>query len=44
MADRIIGSVPEDQEIHYVEIGCGEADFLRLVVERANGNAPQQLV
>ena len=37
MADRIIGSVPEDQEIHYVEIGCGEADFLRLVVERANG-------
>ena len=37
MADRIVNSVPEDQAIHYVEIGCGEADFLRLVVERAKG-------
>lgn len=37
MADRIIASVPSDAHIHYVEIGCGEADFLRLVVERANG-------
>ncbi len=37
MADRIINSVPKDKPIHYVEVGCGEADFLRLVVERANG-------
>lgn len=37
MADRMIRSVPNNEEIHYVEIGCGEADFLRLVVERANG-------
>jgi len=37
MADRIIQSVPLGEDIHYVEIGCGEADFLRLVVERANG-------
>jgi hypothetical protein len=37
MADRIIQSVPAGEDIHYVEIGCGEADFLRLVVERAKG-------
>jgi len=37
MADRIVNSVPQNQSIHYVEIGCGEADFLRLVVERAKG-------
>lgn len=37
MADRIINSVPKDEPIHYVEVGCGEADFLRLVVERAKG-------
>lgn len=37
MADRIIQSVPLGEDIHYVEIGCGEADFLRLVVERSNG-------
>ncbi len=37
MADRIIQSVPPDEDIHFVEIGCGEADFLRLVVERAKG-------
>ncbi len=37
MADRIIQSVPVGEDIHYVEIGCGEADFLRLVIERANG-------
>lgn len=37
MADRIINSVPEGDPIHYVEVGCGEADFLRLVVERAKG-------
>jgi hypothetical protein len=37
MADRIINSVPAGESIHYVEIGCGEGDFLRLVVERAQG-------
>jgi methyltransferase family protein/C-methyltransferase-like protein len=37
MADRIINAVPANEPIHYVEIGCGEADFLRLVVERAGG-------
>lgn len=37
MADRIIAAVPDDQPIHYVEIGCGEGDFLKLVVERSNG-------
>ena len=37
MADRIIQSVPIGEDIHYVEIGCGEADFLYLVVERAKG-------
>ncbi|UXX82826.1 class I SAM-dependent methyltransferase [Roseovarius pelagicus] len=37
MADRIIAAVAADQPIHYVEVGCGEADFLRLVVQRARG-------
>jgi hypothetical protein len=37
MADRVIASVPVDQPIHYVEIGCGEGDFLKLVVERSKG-------
>ena len=37
MADRIIQSVPPGEDINYVEIGCGKADFLRLVVERAKG-------
>lgn len=37
MADRIIASVPQDQPIHYVEIGCGEADFLKLVMQRSDG-------
>lgn len=37
MADRILASVPPDQEIHYVEIGCGEGDFLRLLHDRSKG-------
>ena len=37
MADRVIASVPEDTDIHYVEIGCGEGDFLNLVHKRAAG-------
>ncbi len=37
MADRVIASVPEDTDIHYVEIGCGEGDFLSLVHQRAAG-------
>ena len=37
MADRIIQSVAPGEDINYVEIGCGKADFLRLVVERAKG-------
>ncbi|EBA14521.1 putative sugar nucleotide processing enzyme [Roseobacter sp. SK209-2-6] len=37
MADRILASVPPEEEIHYVEIGCGEGDFLRLLHERGQG-------
>lgn len=37
MADRIIASVPANEPIHYVEVGCGEGDFINLVIERANG-------
>ncbi len=37
MADNIIASVPVDQPIHYVEIGCGNADFMKLVFDRSNG-------
>ncbi len=37
MADHVLASVPADQPIHYVEIGCGEGDFLRLLHERAQG-------
>ena len=36
-ADRMINAVPEGADIHYVEIGCGEGDFLKLVHERSNG-------
>ncbi|MGO4915873.1 class I SAM-dependent methyltransferase [Pseudogemmobacter sp. W21_MBD1_M6] len=36
-ADDVIAAIPGDTPIHYVEIGCGEADFLRLVVERSEG-------
>jgi len=35
--DALLSSVPADQPIHYVDIGCGEADFLRLLVERSEG-------
>ena len=42
-ADAIIASVPEDVPIHYVEIGCGNADFLRLVIERASGRVATAL-
>nr|WP_321459935.1 class I SAM-dependent methyltransferase [uncultured Cohaesibacter sp.] len=37
MADNILAAVPQGKEIHYVEIGCGDGEFLRLVVERAKG-------
>ncbi|WP_321458792.1 methyltransferase domain-containing protein [uncultured Cohaesibacter sp.] len=37
MADNILAAVPQGEEIHYVEIGCGDGEFLRLVVERAKG-------
>ncbi len=37
MADRILASVPAGTDIHYVEIGCGEGDFLRLLHERGKG-------
>ncbi|PRZ42647.1 C-methyltransferase-like protein [Tritonibacter scottomollicae] len=37
MADRILASVPPEEEIHYVEIGCGEGDFLCLLHERGQG-------
>jgi hypothetical protein len=36
-ADDVVASIPGNTPIHYVEIGCGEADFLRLVVERSRG-------
>ena len=37
MADRALSSVPEDQDIRYLEVGCGEGDFLKLVCERSRG-------
>lgn len=37
MADRVLATIPDNVPIHYVEIGCGEGDFLRLVMQRANG-------
>lgn len=37
MADRVIAVVPSVADIRYVEIGCGEGDFLRLVHDRAGG-------
>jgi hypothetical protein len=37
IADRVLRSVPADQPIHLVEVGCGPGDFLKLVVERAAG-------
>lgn len=37
MADRILAAVPSGEDIHYVEIGCGEGDFLRLLHERSEG-------
>ena len=35
MADRILRSVPEGQKLHFVEVGCGEGDFMRLLAEKA---------
>lgn len=37
IADRVIAAIPDDEPIHYVEVGCGEGDFLNLVIERAGG-------
>lgn len=37
MADRVIASVPADEPIHYVEVGCGDADFLKMIVEKSEG-------
>jgi len=37
MAERVIQSVPRNHPIRYVEIGCGEADFLNLVVQKSGG-------
>lgn len=37
VADRVIASVGSEMPLHYVEIGCGEGDFLRLVCTRAKG-------
>ena len=37
MADRVIASVPASEPIHYAEIGCGEGDFLNLIIEKAKG-------
>lgn len=36
-AVEIIRSVPHDQPIHLLEIGCGEGEFLNLVVEIGQG-------
>ena len=35
MAHKVINSIPKDNPIYYVEIGCGEASFMRLVKELA---------
>lgn len=37
MADNVLNAVPLGEPIHYVEIGCGNADFMKLVLERSNG-------
>lgn len=37
MAAEILAAVPAEEPIHYVEIGCGQADFMRLFMERAKG-------
>ncbi|WP_231603111.1 class I SAM-dependent methyltransferase [Neorhodopirellula pilleata] len=37
MAERIVRSIPSDRPIYYVEVGCGEADFLNLVVRKSGG-------
>lgn len=31
MAHKVINSVPASQPIHYVDVGCGEAGFMKLV-------------
>ena len=36
-ADAILDAIPADTPIHYVEIGCGEADFMVLLMRRAGG-------
>jgi len=35
--DAILAAIPEDIPIHYLEIGCGDGEFLHLLIERANG-------
>lgn len=37
IADRVLATLPDDVPIHYVEVGCGEGDFLRLVMQRSEG-------
>ena len=37
MADRVIESIPANRPIFYAEVGCGEADFLNLVVRKSAG-------
>lgn len=36
-ADAVLAAIPADKPIHYVEIGCGDASFIKLVIERAKG-------
>lgn len=35
MADRILTSIPLGEQLHYVEVGCGEGDFINLLAEKA---------
>jgi len=37
MVDRVLASVPPNQPISYVEVGCGEGDFLNLVFQKSAG-------
>ena len=35
MADRVISSISSDDFLRYLEIGCGQADFMKIIIERA---------
>ncbi len=37
IAERLLASVPQQQPISYVEIGCGDAHFMRLLIRKSEG-------